>query len=121
MKISGVAIGQWNQNCKNKEGIRRTSYKIHRAIVMGKVSHMYMNGDYIIRYHDLNLLISTDGIVMTVWRDGSTKPHTISQEVKDKYDTETTHKTNIMKANKKHCGIVKRGREGYEKVKASVN
>lgn len=29
MKISGVAIGQWNQICKNKEGIRRTQYKIH--------------------------------------------------------------------------------------------
>lgn len=107
MKISGVAIGQWNQICKKKEGIRRTTYKIHRAIVMGKVTLKYPTGDYIVRYHDLNLLVSKAGIVYVVWRDIEAEKHTIKDKVKMKYVARTTHKENIKLANERHRKIVK--------------
>jgi hypothetical protein len=117
MKVSGVAIGQWNQICKKKEGIRRTIYKIFRAIVMGKVSHVYKTGDYIVRYYDMNVLVSRTGLVLTVWRDTETEIHNIPQSIREKYDLETTHKMNIMKAIEKHRGIVKKGlRHNAEKI-----
>ncbi|OME54039.1 hypothetical protein BSK59_15775 [Paenibacillus odorifer] len=107
MKISGVAIGQWNQICKKKEGIRRTQYKIYRAIVMGNVAHTYASKDYIIRYHDMNILVSHTGLVLTIWRDSNTDTITIVDKVKAKYDAKTTHKQNIKKANAKHSYILK--------------
>lgn len=76
---------------------------------MGKVSHYYMNGDYIICYHDMNLLISKDGIVLTIWRDMSVPPHNISEKTKLKYDAETTHKQNIYNANQKHRINIQKG------------
>lgn len=106
MKISGVAIGQFLGNVKKKEGKRRTEYKIHRAIVLGKLTHVYNSGDYIVRYYDLNLLISKQGIVLTIWRDATRKEHYINPKIKDSYDESTTHKENIAKANVKHKSII---------------
>lgn len=108
MKISGVSLWQWNQICKKKEGIRRTTYKIFRAISMGKVAHIYASGDYIIRYQDINLLISKTGLVLTLWRDTTTPNHKIHHKVKEHYDATMTHKMNILKATLKHRGIVRR-------------
>lgn len=102
MIISGVAIGQWNQVCNKKEGVRRTSYKIHRAIVLGKMTHNYPDGSYIVRYYDLNILVNYNGYVMTVWRDTETKKHVIKESRKLKYDERTTHKQNISQALIKH-------------------
>ncbi|MCY9757740.1 hypothetical protein M5X00_26280 [Paenibacillus alvei] len=107
MKVSGVALGQWNRICKKKEGIRRTVYKINRAIVMGNVAHVYETKDYIIRYHDMNILVSNKSLVLTVWRDRETDPFTIQEELKAEYDATTTHKENNKKANAKHVSIVK--------------
>lgn len=108
MKISGVALGQWNQICKKKEGIRRTQYKIYRAIVMGNVAHTYMSDDYVIRYYDMNILVSHTGLVLTVWRDTETAPYVIGHKTKARYDAATTHKENIRKANAKHSMIMKK-------------
>lgn len=97
MIVSGVAIGQWNQICKKKEGVRRTKYKIIRAFVMGKLSHVYTTKDYIIRYADLNLLVSRSGVIMTVWRDKVNRNVIIDEKIKKQYDESTTHKENIKK------------------------
>jgi hypothetical protein len=108
MKVSGVAIGQWNSVCKKKEGRRRTLYKIYRAIVMGTVSHIYPTGDYIVRYYDVNLLVSKKGMVLTVWKDASRPRHIIPTEIKERYDNETTFKDNVGKAKAKHKRVLKR-------------
>ncbi|MCR8994582.1 hypothetical protein [Brevibacillus laterosporus] len=108
MKISGVALGQWNQICKKKEGVRRTTYKIYRAISMGEMSHIYASGDYIVRYQDINLLISKTGLVLTVWRDTITPNYKISDRVKKHYDDTVTYKANIIKAEFKHLGIIRK-------------
>lgn len=108
MKISGVAIGQWNQICKKKEGIRRTKYKIYRAIVMGKVAHIYASKDYITRYYDMNILVSHTGLVLTVWRDNATEQFKICEKLKAKYDTEITHKDNAREASIKHVMTIVR-------------
>jgi hypothetical protein len=113
MKVSGVAIGQWNANCKNKEGRRRTIYKILRAIVMGKVSHVYRTKDYIVRYHDLNILVSNKGIVLSVWRDKTRKQHFVPETFKEQYDYKYTFKQNIKNAIKKHKIILNKIKNGY--------
>jgi hypothetical protein len=107
MKISGIAIGQWNANCKNQEGQHRTKYKIHRAIVFGNVSHVYQSKDYVIRYYDMNILISHTGIVMMVWRDQSRPVCFFDESDKVHYDSVTSNKQNISNANKKHGTIVR--------------
>lgn len=107
MIVSGIAIGQWNQICRKKEGIRRTRYKILRAFVMGRLSHTYKSKDYIVRYCDLNLLVSHTGVIMTVWRDKSTPNVIVDEEFKTKYDITTTHKENAVKANKRHVLIIR--------------
>jgi hypothetical protein len=108
MKISGVALGQWNSICKKKEGVRRTRYKIYRAIAMGKVSHVYESGDYIIRYYDINVLVSKTGLILTVWRDNSRELHYIRRKTKENYDETTTYKQNLINAMKKHKSVLKR-------------
>lgn len=68
--ISGVAIGQW-RNSTNKGLLlskKETEDKIKRAIILGKPMFMYKSGDYIVKYYDLNILVSSSGIVLTVWR-----------------------------------------------------
>lgn len=102
MKVSGIAIGQWNANCKKKEGARRTIYKIHRAIVFGNVSHVFESKDYVVRYYDMNILVSHTGLVMMVWRDQTRPNYFVSEEEKAAYNAVTTHKENIKKANQKH-------------------
>jgi hypothetical protein len=107
MRISGVAIGQWNSLSKKKEGIVRTRYKINRAVVMGKVSHIYKSKDYIIRYFDLNILVSNMGMVLTIWRDRNTPKHQVHESIKVKYDNENTNKQNLINANLKHRRVLK--------------
>lgn len=102
MKISGVAIGQWNGNCRKQEGNSRTQYKILRAIVMGKVTHIYSNGGYIVRYYDINVLVSSEGLVLTLWKDSNTPQHTIDPKIRHEYDRVTSVKENIRRANGKH-------------------
>lgn len=102
MKVSGVAIGQWNDICKKKEGAHRTKYKLHRAIVLGRVVHVYVSKDYIVRYHDLNILVSHIGLIMMVWRDQSRPNVVILDEDKDEYDAKTTNGQNISNANSQH-------------------
>lgn len=102
MRVSGVAIGQWNEINKNKSSKRKTTYKINRAIVMGTLSHSYSSGDYIIRYYNINLLISKTGEVLTLWKDDTRKPHHVPNSVRLAYDIETSYKENMLKADSKH-------------------
>lgn len=121
MYISGIAIGQWNQICRKQGTVGEINYKIHRAIVLGDVSHVYHSGDYIVRYYDLNIMVSRTNLVMTVWRDIMTKPFYIDEEVKAEYDANTTHPQNITKANIKHKKIIKEFRvKRKEKQKKAV-
>lgn len=86
--ISGVAIGQWRNSTKKGLGLKKNEAedKIKRAIILGKPVFMYKTGDYIIKYHDLNILVSRDGIVLTIWRhhDKSSYVYT-SESSKAKY------------------------------------
>jgi hypothetical protein len=114
MRISGIAIGQWNANCKKKEGTHRTKYKIHRAIVLGNVTHVYMSKDYVVRYYDMNILVSHTGLVMMVWKDQSRPNHMVGRYTKEKYDAKTSNKQNIKNANRKHHQNVKENDSFYE-------
>lgn len=115
MKISGIAVGQWNANVRKKEGKHRTKYKIRRAIVLGNVSHVYDSNDYVVRYHDMNLLVSHTGIVMMVWKDNSRPVHFVSEEIKTEYDEVMSHKQNIKNSCKKHWKNVKSNKTFYDK------
>lgn len=68
--VSGVAIGQWKSVTKNGGNLTKVEAetKILQAIILGKPVFMYKSNDYIIRYFDLNILISSTGVVLTVWR-----------------------------------------------------
>lgn len=68
--ISGVAIGQWRNSTKKGSGLGKAEAegKIKLAIILGKPLFMYKTGDYIVKYHDLNILISREGNVLTIWR-----------------------------------------------------
>lgn len=105
MFISGVAIGQWNNICKNKEGKRRTVYKITRAICVGDITHVFPSRAYIVRYYDLNLLVDHTGCVMTVWRDISRPSVEINEEFKKLFDNLYTHNEVLEMATDIHSAV----------------
>lgn len=74
--VSGVAIGQWKNLTRHGKTLKKQELeeKIKKAIILGKPMFMYKTGDYIIRYYDINILVSSSGIVLTVWKhvDNST-------------------------------------------------
>lgn len=91
LRISGVTKGQYKQICKyswhkcnGNEG--ELSYKIRRAVNLGKQTHVYRNGCQIVRYYYLNFLISEDEI-MTMWSDHSCPPYEVSERTKHLYDS----------------------------------
>ncbi|WP_336786915.1 hypothetical protein [Paenibacillus sp. MMO-177] len=106
MFVSGVAIGQWNAICKNKEGRRRTIYKIARAICVGDVTLIYPSGNYIIRYHDINLLVDVTGCVNTVWRDVSRPVVDVEETIKSNFDHLFTHNEVLELANDMHKTVM---------------
>ncbi|TVX86116.1 hypothetical protein FPZ44_24075 [Paenibacillus agilis] len=74
---------------------------------MGNVAHTYMSKDYIIRYHDMNILVSRTGLILTIWRDSVSNPIMVYDEEKAEYDASTTHKENKIKANHRHKDIMR--------------
>jgi hypothetical protein len=113
MKVNIHAINQWNLNCKKKEGIRRTTYKILRAVVMGKVLYTVGLGDYVVRYFDMNVYVDKRGEVLAVWRTNLYEPHGVPYNFKNQYDKETTFKQNLRKAVAKHYRTLKRIAKGF--------
>jgi len=103
--VSGIAIGQWNQICKRREGKRRTIYKIARAISLGTVSHVFNSNDYIVRYHDINLLVDRTGCVMVVWRDRSRPLVKIDEKIKAIFDAFYSYREALGMANEIHKEI----------------
>lgn len=95
IKISGVAKGQYKKLCpysainSEQKGVP-ISYKIKRAVQLGKVTHIYKNNSVIIRYYFLNFLVS-EKEVMTIWMDRMTLPYIISNNKKN------THKELFLK------------------------
>lgn len=112
MKINQLALNKWNEICKKQEGIRRTTYKILRAVVMGKVIHTFGDGDYVVRYFDINAYVTRDGEVLNVWRSNVHEVHGISYSIKNEYDKNTTFKQNLRKAKAKHYRTMKRIEKG---------
>lgn len=86
--VSGVARGQWKQLCKgyyNCDDTELITNKIIRAYYLGQIVHFYNNGNYITRYHDLNILLS-ESEIQTIWRDITRPSVFVDEEVKRKYD-----------------------------------
>ena len=86
--VSGVARGQWKQLCKgyyNCDDIQLVEDKIIRAYYLGKIAYIYDNKNYIVRYYDINLLISENEI-QTLWRDITSPSVFVDENVKRKYD-----------------------------------
>lgn len=101
LKINGVARGQYKQLCprswsKCNGDESELSYKIRRAVKLGTETYLYRNGCRIIRYHNLNFLIG-DNEVMTIWRDYSTPPYDVSEELKVSYQDLKNAKHDIEK------------------------
>lgn len=89
MIISGVAIGQWKSCCKKYNKSKETKVikqKIERAVHLGQVTHIYRDSSYIVRYYDLNFLVSNQEEVMTIWRDTTTPIVKVSERLKVIYD-----------------------------------
>lgn len=87
LKISGVAKGQYKQLCpyswhKCNGDHKLLEYKIKRAADLGKVTHTYSNGSRIVRYYNLNLLVSGNE-VMTIWYDKSYPRVGIDESLKE--------------------------------------
>ena len=87
MEISQVAISQWKQLCKDHVNTHPSivDLKVEKAVVLGQVKHIYRNGNRIIRYHDLNLLVSNNE-VQTIWRDSTTPTVNVSEKLKEAYE-----------------------------------
>lgn len=112
IRVSGVSIGQWKNLCK-KDGNSSTEVvkeKILRAVVLGKPNFKYDTKDYILRYYDLNILVSRKGLVLTVWRHIGTKkgskPVEILEEFKESVKNYISSEELQLLANEKHRDII---------------
>lgn len=86
--VSDIAIGQWKQLCKEYNHCDDTELmtnKIIRAYFLGQIVHFYDNGNYISRYHDLNILVS-ESEIQTIWRDMTRPSVFVDEDVKRKYN-----------------------------------
>lgn len=81
--VSGVAVGQWKEITSKGRKYSKDEIedKIKRAIILGKPVHIYKSGDYIIKYYDINILLSASGIVLTVWKHNCQKTYIAVDEV----------------------------------------
>lgn len=88
VEVSQIAIRQWKQLCRRHTNTHMSIVisKIRRAYVLGQVKHIYRNGNKIVRYHDLNLLVA-DNEVQTIWRDSTTPTVEVNEMLKQAYDT----------------------------------
>lgn len=102
MRVSGVAIGEWNSICVKKNDKYWTQFKLLRAYLTGKISHYYPDGNYIMRYQNLNLLVSKDGIILTVWRDNSREFVKVKESTKNYIDENYSLRTLRIKSYRKH-------------------
>lgn len=104
-RVTGVAIGEWNKNCKIKNSRYMTIYKILRAYFLGAVSHKFEDGNYIVRYFNINILVSKDGAVLTVWRD-NTRPFYSAVKRREVFDSRNISMKSLTKmCDDKHKNI----------------
>ena len=88
--ISSRVIQDWKNNCKRYNGEENNDlvkYLIKRAAKLGQVVYLYDDGSKVVRYHDIEIMISEKGCVLGMERkfdrENSVK---ISESVKNKYD-----------------------------------
>ena len=87
MLVSRMAINQWKQLCKRHANTSSNivALKIDRACALGQVKYIYKNGNKVIRYHDLNILVAGDE-AQVIWRDNTVPNVDVSDELKEMYD-----------------------------------
>lgn len=89
-KVTSLALKQWRQLCPNSvlktPTDKELKQKIKRACFLGQRSYVYKNGCYVVRYYYLNLLLSEQNEIMTVWQDKTTPPVYVKDELKKEYN-----------------------------------
>ena len=90
LMVSTKAVQNWKNNCKRYNGSKNdglVKFLIKRSVALGQVVYLYDDGSQVVRYHDLEILVTSLCCVLNIERVFDKENNVeVDESVKIKYD-----------------------------------